>query len=55
MMTEVSRLWFLVDTDNIRFRPRYIISAANISVDQAFAHKPWQQRPIADQHLQKHH
>jgi hypothetical protein len=30
MMTELRRLWYMLDTSDIRIRPRYIRSAANI-------------------------
>jgi hypothetical protein len=30
MMTEPRRLWYMLDTNDIRIRPRYIRSAANI-------------------------
>jgi hypothetical protein len=30
MMTELRRLWYILDTINIFIRPRYICSAANI-------------------------
>jgi hypothetical protein len=33
MMTELRRLWFLLDTNDIHIRPRYIRSAANVWAD----------------------
>jgi hypothetical protein len=30
MMTEMRRLWFLLDTNDVRIRPRYIRSSVNI-------------------------
>jgi hypothetical protein len=33
MMTELRRLWFLLDTNDIHIRPRYIRSGANICAD----------------------
>jgi hypothetical protein len=33
MMTELRRLWYLLDTNDIHIRPRYIRSAANILAD----------------------
>jgi hypothetical protein len=33
MMTELRRLWFLLDSNDINIRPRYIRSAANIWAD----------------------
>jgi hypothetical protein len=33
MMTEMRRLWYLLDSNNIHIRPRYIRSAANIWAD----------------------
>ena len=34
MMAELRKLWFLLDTNNIHLRPRYIRSAANIWADR---------------------
>jgi hypothetical protein len=33
MMTELCRLWFLLDTTDIHIRPRYIRSATNVWAD----------------------
>jgi hypothetical protein len=33
MMSELRRLWFLLDTNDIHIRPRYICSAANVWAD----------------------
>jgi hypothetical protein len=33
MMTELRRLWYLLDTNDIHIRPRYIRSAANVWAD----------------------
>jgi hypothetical protein len=33
MMTELRHLWYLLDTNDIRIRPRYIRSTANIWAD----------------------
>jgi hypothetical protein len=33
MMTELRRLWYLLDTNDIHIRPRYIRSAADIWAD----------------------
>jgi hypothetical protein len=33
MMEELRRLWYLLDTNDIHIRPRYIRSAANLWAD----------------------
>jgi hypothetical protein len=33
MTTELRRLWYLLDTNDIHIRPRYIRSAANVWAD----------------------
>jgi hypothetical protein len=33
MMTDLRRMWYLLNTNDIHIRPRYIRSAANISAD----------------------
>ena len=33
MMVELRKLWYLLDTNDISIRPRYIRSAANIWAD----------------------
>ena len=34
MMEELRRLWYLLDTNDIYIRPRYIRSAANVKADK---------------------
>jgi hypothetical protein len=34
MMTELRRLWYLLDTNDIHIRPRYIRSVANVWADK---------------------
>jgi hypothetical protein len=33
MMTELRRLWFMLDTNDIHIRPRYIRSSSNVWAD----------------------
>jgi hypothetical protein len=55
MMTELRRVWYLLDTNDIHIRPRYIRSAANIWAD-TLSHEPdtedWQLNPRFSAHLQ---
>jgi hypothetical protein len=38
MMNELRRLWYMLDTNNIHIRPRYIRSAANTSAYKLSCH-----------------
>jgi hypothetical protein len=54
MMTELRRLWFLLDTKDICTRPRYICSAANIRADILSGHtdvEDWLLNPRIFGHL----
>jgi hypothetical protein len=49
MMTELRRLWYLLDTNNIHITPRYIRSAANTWADKLSRHldsDDWQLDPL---------
>jgi hypothetical protein len=49
MMTELRRMWYLLDTNNIHIRPRYIRSAANTWADKLSRHldsDDWQLEPF---------
>jgi hypothetical protein len=53
-MTELRRLWFLLDTNNIHIRPRYIRSAANVWADtlsRELDTEDWQLNPRMFAHL----
>jgi hypothetical protein len=55
MMTELPRFWYLLDTNDIHIRPRYIRSAANIWADtlsREFDTEDWQLNPRLFAHLQ---
>jgi hypothetical protein len=52
MMTELRRLWFLLDNNEINIRPRYIRSAANIWAD-TLSHEDWQLNPRIFDHVQR--
>jgi hypothetical protein len=55
MMTELRRLWFLLDTNDIHIRPRYIRSAANVWADtlsRELDTEDWQLNPRIFEHLQ---
>jgi hypothetical protein len=48
MMTELRRLWYLLDTNNIHIKPMYIRSAANMWADKLSRHldsDDWQLDP----------
>jgi hypothetical protein len=56
MMTELRRLWFLLDTNDIHIRPRYIRSAANVWADtlsREMDSEDWQLNPRILGHLQR--
>jgi hypothetical protein len=56
MMSELRRLWFLLDSNDISIRPRYIRSAANIWADTLSREldcKDWQLNPRIFAHLQR--
>jgi len=55
MMTELRRLWHLLDVNDIRIRPRYIRSAANIwadSLSRELDRDDWQLNPRIFDYLQ---
>jgi hypothetical protein len=55
MMTELRRLWYLLDSIDIHIRPRYIRSAANIWADtlsRELDTEDWQLNPRLFAHLQ---
>jgi hypothetical protein len=55
MMTELRRLWHLLDVNDINIRPRYIRSAANIWVDsmsRELDRDDWQLNPRIFNYLQ---
>ena len=55
MMTELRRLWHLMDVSNINIRPRYIRSAANIWADslcRELDREDWQLTPRIFSYLQ---
>jgi hypothetical protein len=50
MMVQLRRLWYLLDTNDIRIRPRYIRSAANIwahTLSRELDIEYWQLNPRA--------
>jgi hypothetical protein len=56
MMTELPRLWYLLDTNDIHIRPRYIRSAANVWADtlnRELDTEDWQLNPRLFAHLQE--
>jgi hypothetical protein len=56
MMTELRRLWYLLDTNDIHIRPRYIRSAANVWADtlsRELDSEDWQLNPRLFPHLQE--
>jgi hypothetical protein len=56
MMTELRRLWFLLDTNDIHIRPSYIRSAANVWADtlsREMDSEDWQLNPRIFGHLQR--
>jgi hypothetical protein len=56
MMTELRRMWYLLDTNDIHIRPRYIGSAANIwadSLSRELDTEDWQLKPRLFRHLQE--
>jgi hypothetical protein len=55
MMTELRRLWYLLDTNDIHIRPRFTRSAANIwanTLSRKLDTKDWQLNPRLFAHLQ---
>jgi hypothetical protein len=55
VMTELRRLWYLLDTNDIHIRPRYIRSIANIYADtlsRELDTEDWQLNPRLFAHLQ---
>jgi hypothetical protein len=55
MMEEIRRLWYLLDTNDIHIRPRYILSAANVWADKRSRElntEDWQLNPQIFEHLQ---
>jgi hypothetical protein len=55
MMTELRRLWHLLDVNDINIRPRYIRSAANIwadSLSRELDRDDWQLNPRIFAYLQ---
>jgi hypothetical protein len=55
MMEELRRLWYLLDTNDIHIRPRYIRSAANVWADKLSREldtEDWQLNPQIFEHLQ---
>jgi hypothetical protein len=55
MMTELRRLWYPLDTNDIHIRPRYIRSAANVwadTVSRELDTEDWQLNPRIFEHLQ---
>jgi hypothetical protein len=56
MITELRRLWYLLDTNVIHIRPRYIRSTANIwadSLSRELDTEDWQLNPRLFRHLQE--
>ena len=56
LMTELRKFWYVVDTNNISVRPRYIRSAANIWADRLsreLEDSDWQLHPKLFRHLDK--
>jgi hypothetical protein len=56
MMTELRRLWYLLDTNDIHIRPRYIRSPANVWADtlsRELDTEDWQLNPRLFEHLQE--
>lgn len=56
LMTELRKLWFLMDSNGISIRPRYIQSAANIWADRLSRElddSDWQLHPRLFRHLQR--
>jgi hypothetical protein len=56
MMAELRRLWYLLDSNDINIRPRYIRSAANIWADKLsreLDYEDWQLNPRVFSHLQR--
>jgi hypothetical protein len=56
MMTELRRLWSLLDSNDTNIRPRYIRSAANIWADtlsREMDYEGWQLNPRIFDHLQR--
>jgi hypothetical protein len=56
IMTELRRMWYLLDTNDIHIRPRYIRSAANIwadSLSRELDTEDWQLNPRLFRHLQE--
>jgi hypothetical protein len=54
MMTELRRLWYLLDTNDIYIRSRYIRSAANIwanTLSRVLDTEDWQLNPRLFAHL----
>jgi hypothetical protein len=55
MMEKLRRLWYLLDTNDIHIRPRYIRSAANVWADKLSREldtEDWQLNPRIFEHLQ---
>jgi hypothetical protein len=55
MMTELRRLWYLLDTNDIHIRPRYIRSDGNIYADtlsRELDTEDWQLNPRIFAHNQ---
>jgi hypothetical protein len=56
IMTELRRLWYLLDTNDFHIRPRYIRSAANVWADtlsRKLDTEDWQLNPRLFAHLQE--
>ena len=56
MMEELRRLWYLLDTNDIHIRARYIRSAANVWADtlsRELDTEDWQLNPQIFEHLQR--
>jgi hypothetical protein len=56
MMTELRRLWYLLDANDIHIRPRYIRSAANVWADtlsREMDTEDWQLNPRVFGHLEE--
>jgi hypothetical protein len=56
MMDELRRMWYLLDTNDIRTRPRYIRSATNMWADTLSREldiDDWQLSPLIFSRLQK--
>jgi hypothetical protein len=55
IMTELWQLWYLLDTNDIHIRPRYIRSAANVwadSLSRELDTEDWQLNSRLFRHLQ---